>query len=95
MMNCKFAHNLKQGRGHKKPWINNKKFRMKKLTVTLTLAMAIIFSVSHLVAQDATATQILNNVSRTYQTYKTIKAGFSITINNTQTKSKIKQNGTL
>lgn len=68
---------------------------MKKLTVTLTLAIALIFSVSHLIAQDATATRILNNVSRTYQTYKTIKAGFSITINNTQTKSKIKQNGIL
>lgn len=54
-----------------------------------------VASIGTLIAQDATANRILSKVSRTYQTYKSIKAGFSITINNNQSNTKIKQNGTL
>ncbi len=74
----------------------HKRIEMRKnITITLSLIALFIVGSQHLTAQDATANRILGKVSTTYQTYKTIKAGFSITINNTQTKSKIKQNGTL
>jgi outer membrane lipoprotein-sorting protein len=67
----------------------------KNITIALTVITLLVAGMSQLTAQDATANKILRNVSTTYQTYKTIKAGFTITINNTQTKSKIKQKGTL
>ncbi|MFT5513706.1 MAG: outer membrane lipoprotein-sorting protein [Bacteroidia bacterium] len=67
----------------------------KNITITFSLIAIFIFSMTKLTAQDATANKILGTVSATYQTYKTIKAGFSISIINTQSKSKIKQNGTL
>ena len=76
--------------------IGQKRIEMKKnITITLSLIVLFIVGTQHITAQDATANKILGKVSATYQTYKTIKAGFSISINNTQTKSKIKQNGTL
>lgn len=48
-----------------------------------------------IIAQDQTATKILDDVSKTYKAYKTIKAGFYITITNPANGSKIKQTGTL
>lgn len=59
------------------------------------MLVLLIAGVGSLIAQDATANKILNNVSKTYQTYKTIKAGFNIEVNNTQSKSKFTQTGTL
>lgn len=67
----------------------------KNITIALSVVVLLIAGMNRLTAQDATANKILGTVSATYQTYKTIKAGFTISINNTQTKSKIKQNGTL
>jgi outer membrane lipoprotein-sorting protein len=67
----------------------------KNIILTFMVVGLLTTGMGQLSAQDATATRILSNVSRTYQTYKTIKAGFSITINNTHSKSVIKQNGTL
>jgi len=67
----------------------------KNITIALSVVVLLVAGMKRLIAQDATANKILGTVSATYQTYKSIKAGFSITINNTQTKSKIKQNGTL
>ncbi|MCB0734876.1 MAG: outer membrane lipoprotein carrier protein LolA [Flavobacteriales bacterium] len=66
---------------------------MKKL-VAVSLAF-LLAGASAITAQDQTATKILSNVSKTYKSYKTIKAGFYIDIKNPQTKSSIKQSGTL
>ncbi len=69
---------------------------MKKHISIFTSVIALLFlGLTPLVAQDATASKILSKVSTTYQSYKTIKAGFTLTITNGQTTSKIKQNGTL
>jgi len=69
---------------------------MKSSIKSLTVFTLLISLVSlPLIGQDATANRILNNVSRTYQTYKSIKAGFTIDIKNTQNNSTIKQVGTL
>ena len=69
---------------------------MKSYIKSLTVFTLLISLVSlPLIGQDATANRILNNVSRTYQTYKSIKAGFTIDIKNTQNNSSIKQVGTL
>jgi outer membrane lipoprotein-sorting protein len=69
---------------------------MKSSIKSLTVFTLLISLVSlPLIGQDATANRILNNVSRTYQTYKSIKAGFTINIKNTQNNSTIKQVGTL
>lgn len=69
---------------------------MKSYIKSLTVFTLLISLVSlPLIGQDATANRILNNVSRTYQTYKSIKAGFTIDIKNTQNNSTIKQVGTL
>ncbi len=69
---------------------------MKSYIKSLTIFTLLISLVSlPLIGQDATANRILNNVSRTYQTYKSIKAGFTIDIKNTQNNSTIKQVGTL
>jgi len=67
----------------------------RKVTIVLSLVFLLLTGVGSLIAQDATANKILGNVSRTYHTYKTIKAGFSINIKNSQTNSSIKQSGTL
>lgn len=66
---------------------------MKKiLIICLTLILA---GGAALTAQDQTASKILSNVSKTYKSYKTMKAGFQIIITNSQTKSKIIQKGVL
>lgn len=72
-------------------WVNYSKMK-KSIIATLVLILGIG---AFITAQDQTATKILGDVSRTYKAYKTMKAGFQINITNNQTKSKIKQSGTL
>lgn len=67
----------------------------RRITLTLSLALFLVMGIAPIDAQDATASKILGNVSRTYQTYKTIKAGFTINIKNAQSSNSIKQSGTL
>ena len=67
----------------------------RRIIIAITMTALLFVGSGDLNAQDATANRILNNVSRTYQTYKTIKAGFSINIKNGQSGTTIKQTGTL
>lgn len=45
--------------------------------------------------QDNKSTVILNKLSKTYKTYKSLKASFKIKINNKQTKTTVTQSGVL
>lgn len=67
----------------------------QKVKIGISVVVFLLAGISGLIAQDATANKILGNVSRTYQTYKTIKAGFTINVKNAQSNSSIKQSGTL
>ncbi|MCB9263126.1 MAG: outer membrane lipoprotein carrier protein LolA [Flavobacteriales bacterium] len=67
----------------------------RKSIITLSLAVVFLASITTLIAQDATATKILDGVSKTYQAYKTIKAGFTIKVQNGQNNSAISESGTL
>lgn len=53
------------------------------------------FSAPSGVVQDEKAKEILNNVSKTYKSFKSIKATFKVTIESKQDNSKSSQSGTL
>lgn len=69
-------------------------FTLKPIAIFL-LVFSSFFTHDTANAQDQKATNILNGVSRTYKSYKTIKAKFKVTIENKQDKSKSSQSGTL
>lgn len=66
-----------------------------RLTQLLFVALFTMVNLQASKAQDQKANNILNGVSKTYKSYKTIKAGFKVTIENSQDKSKSSQSGTL
>jgi outer membrane lipoprotein-sorting protein len=69
---------------------------MTKKILAVVLSTAMVFATfSLLTAQDQTANSILSSVSRTYKSYKSIKAGFQVSIDNQQSTNKISQSGTL
>lgn len=68
---------------------------MKNWLTSITGLLMFLLVAGSVQAQDRTATRILEDVSKTYKSYKSIKARFKITINNQQSNSVIKQNGTL
>lgn len=68
---------------------------MGKKILGSALSLIILFSALTLIAQDQKADAILNNVSKTYKSYKSIKAKFVISLVNKQSNTKITQNGTL
>lgn len=62
----------------------------------LVTAFIILMSVSMIFAQtDKKAKDILSGVSAKYKSYKSLKAEFTYTLNNTQEKIKESQNGTI
>ncbi|MFT4521481.1 MAG: outer membrane lipoprotein-sorting protein [Bacteroidia bacterium] len=65
-----------------------------KITFLLLLTGIFAFSPGFLTAQDATATKILGDVSKTYKAYKTIKAQFALNVKQSNGGA-IKQSGTL
>jgi len=68
---------------------------MSKKILAGFFSLAIFMASTAFVTQDQKANAILATVSKTYKSYKTIKAGFRISIDNQQTNSKINQKGTL
>jgi len=46
-------------------------------------------------SQDNQSKALLNKLSKTYKTYKSVKAQFAVNIRNKQTKTSVKQSGTL
>jgi outer membrane lipoprotein carrier protein len=71
---------------------------MKNIKPLIYLSFLFIFVISNaFVSQgdDQVAVKILNDVSRTYKGYKTIKASFKINIKSKQDNSSISQSGTL
>lgn len=70
---------------------------MKKVILLFSILGLIlatpIASVSE--SQDNQSTALLNNLSKTYKTYKSVKANFSVNIRNKQTNTSVKQSGTL
>ncbi len=71
---------------------------MKTIKPFIYLSLFLIFVISNaFVSQgdDQAAVKILNDVSRTYKGYKTIKANFKINIKSKQDNSTISQSGTL
>lgn len=66
---------------------------MKKITLLLGLFLCVSF-ISR-AQQDPKATQILNGVSAKYKSYTSVKADFSIKIENGQNKTTDTQTGTL
>jgi len=68
---------------------------MSKKILAGFFGLAIFMASTAFVTQDQKANAILATVSKTYKSYKTIKAGFRISIDNQQTNSKINQKGTL
>jgi len=68
---------------------------MSKKILVGFFSLAIFISSTAFITQDQKANAILATVSKTYKSYKTIKAGFRISIDNQQTNSKINQKGTL
>lgn len=69
--------------------------RLFKTTPTFLFLLAFLFSSAFLLQEDQAATKILNEVSKTYKSYKTIKASFKINIRNKQDNSSVSQGGTL
>lgn len=68
---------------------------MKKTISTFT-ALAILFiGVTAFTTQDQKAAKILNDVSKTYKSYKTIKAKFSLSITAKNSSKPVTQKGTL
>jgi len=68
---------------------------MGKRVLVGILSVIMLLGWNTATAQDRTADNILANVSKTYRSYKSIKAKFQISIDNKQTASKISQSGTL
>lgn len=70
---------------------------MKKIAILFTILSLLVVnpisSVSE--SQDNKSSQLLGNLSKTYKSYKSIKADFSVNIKNKQTKTTVKQSGTL
>lgn len=66
---------------------------MFALGILAMIAVLPLQSISE--SQDSRSTEILNKVSRTYKNYKSIKAGFTIEVNNKASQSSVKQSGTL
>jgi len=64
---------------------------MNKSTI-ITILISFLFYFNGK-AEDEKATRVLKKVSTTYNQYKSIKAGFQVTIYNRQSKSSFKQNG--
>ncbi len=65
-----------------------------RILLSLFLIICLAFSTLSF-TQDEVATRILNDVSKTYQAYKTIKAKFTMIIENGQDNSKLSQSGVL
>lgn len=68
---------------------------MSKRVLVGMVSIFMFFGWSTAAAQDKTADNILANVSKTYRSYKSIKAKFQISIENKQTSSRLNQGGTL
>lgn len=69
---------------------------MKKTLIVLLLGFLLALpQVSVSESQDGKSTAILNKLSKTYKTYKSVKASFTVTIKNKQTSTSVKQSGTL
>ena len=70
---------------------------MKKTLILLvaTGLMMLTPVISFSGSDDERSSKILRDLSKTYKTYKSIKASFTISIKNKQANTSVKQNGTL
>ena len=70
---------------------------MKKAILLFSVLSLVILNPSMSVsdANDNESTQILNRLTKTYKTYRSIKASFAVNIKNKQTNTTVKQTGTL
>jgi outer membrane lipoprotein carrier protein len=68
---------------------------MKKTIIALSIIIIAFIGLSSFTNQDQKAAKILNDVSKTYKSYKTIKAKFSLSITAKNSKKAVVQKGTL
>jgi len=68
---------------------------MKKTITALSAILILFVGLSAFTTQDQRAAKILNDVSKTYKSYKTIKAKFSLKITTKNSKKPVTQKGTL
>jgi outer membrane lipoprotein-sorting protein len=68
---------------------------MKKIATGFTAIIILFIGLSGFTTQDQKAAKILNDVSKTYKSYKTIKAKFSLSITSKNSKKPMVQKGTL
>jgi outer membrane lipoprotein-sorting protein len=68
---------------------------LKSLLITLTALLFVSLSAFTLQKEDQAAIKILNDVSKTYKSFKTIKANFKVQVKSKQDNSNISQSGVL
>ena len=68
---------------------------MKKILLLIFIGLVASPFLSNSEIQDNRSTVILNKLSKTYKTYKSVKANFKIKIDNKQTKTSVTQSGVL
>lgn len=68
---------------------------MKKIVTSIAVMAILFIGLSSFTQQDQKAAKILNDVSKTYKSYKTIKAKFSLSIQSKSSKKPLVQKGTL
>lgn len=70
---------------------------MKKALILLSVLSLVLINPVQSISEthDNESTAILNRLSKTYKTYRSIKASFSVQIKNKQTNTTVKQSGTL
>jgi outer membrane lipoprotein-sorting protein len=70
---------------------------MKNFLLIVAVLGTVFFSpmLLHSSSSDHQSSAILNKLSKTYKTYKSVKANFAVSIRNKQTGATVKQSGTL